>query len=570
MCGIAGIWSDDISRDAREVLVRQMLQCMSERGPDATRVVHEAGCTVGFNLLAIAAGPGEHDGGSYQPMRLFSVIGAMNGEVYNHHRLRRALDRTAPGMGRPEDDCAVLLPLYSRNPAGFLRDLDGIFAGVVFDSARQQLLLFRDHVGIKPLFYTRLPQGIAFASTVLGFRPLTSAKISKRAMRDYLTSGYVRTPQTLIDGVLSVPPGTVMGWRSPKGQPRAERWFRPDGAMRDLRQVISEAVETEVPAGWPVVSTLSGGVDSTLITLLLQAAGARPTALTVGYPDAQDDPDVLTARRVCEDFAIDHVEVPVTADDYLREVTGGWRFDQPLADPNAIALNLLCRQAGKLGTRVLLTGDGSDELFCGYDYYRTPAAGGLSGYLASWTFTSMTEPRDRRFARYVTGKPRPRPVRPHLGEPLRHVQDSDISQWLEPNLLAKADRFGMADQVEIRVPLLRPAIVSAALALPARLKVANGVTKVALREAFGDMLPRYVLKRSKQGFPCPLATWLRGNMGQELRRGATWAVDGVWDVAREQELWDEHVTGRADWSQQLWRLAIARAWWRTMTTPPTR
>lgn len=564
MCAIAGIWSPELPCLQRETLVLRMLDRMSDRGPDSQRVIDCANLTLGFRRLTIVGDPAD----TPQPYQGESIVCAINGEVYNFRRLWDALPSSGSAADAPLDDCAVIAPLAERDPARFIRELDGIFAGIVFDSRRGRLMLFRDHVGIKPMFYAQPSLGTAFASTVAGLLPVVTPRISRGAMRTYLECGYVKTPETLLTDVHAVPAASTVGFRSFRARPQVANWFDPRESAageETLRRLIQEAIQSEIPVGWPVVSTLSGGVDSSLVTLLLKAAGAKPSAITVRYEDMGHDADLETARRLCGDFSVDHVEVPVTPADYLTEVLGRWRFDQPLADPNAIALNRLCRQARALGSRVLLTGDGADELFCGYSYHRRPAQGGVRGRLSAWTFSSMTDSRDRAFARRVTGRRCRRRVRPGAGQPLRQVQEADLREWLEPNLLTKADRFGMADGVEIRVPFLRPRIVATALALPPDRKVAGGETKVALKDAFRDVLPDYVTERPKLGFPCPIGHWLRGDMGHELRSSATWSVADMWSVNSEHQLWREHLDGRRDWGQQLWRLTVARAWWRSVT-----
>jgi asparagine synthase (glutamine-hydrolysing) len=541
-----------------------MLAQMSERGPDSRRVVHYAGLTLGFSRLTIVGDPAD----APQPYQSQAMVCAVNGEIYNFQKLLDALPGYERGAKALPDDCAVIVPLARREPTYFIRKLDGIFAGVAYDIRHDRVMLFRDHVGIKPMFYTQPSFGTAFASTVAGLLPVVKPAINRNAMHTYLECGYVKTPQTLLAGVHAVPAASMVSFSSFRAGPQIAAWFdlRENAAGDEtLSQLIREAVRSEIPAGWPVVSTLSGGVDSSLVTLLLKSAGAEPSAVTVSYAGSGHDADLETARRLCGDFGVDHFEVPVTPADYLAEVLGSWRFDQPLADPNAIALNRLCQQARALGSRVLLTGDGADELFCGYSYYQRPAQGGARGRLAAWTFSSMTDSHDRAFAERVTGRPCTRRVRPSLRAPLRQVQEADLREWLEPNLLVKADRFGMADQVEIRVPFLRPKIVSAALALPPRSKVSAGVTKIALKDAFSDVLPEYVTGRQKQGFPCPISQWLRGEMGRALRASATWSVADMWSVDREHEFWREHADGHRDWGQQLWRLAAARAWWRSVS-----
>lgn len=548
----------------REAVVLRMLDHMSERGPDSKRVIHCADLTLGFSRLTIVGDPTD----SPQPYHGESIVCAVNGEIYNFRSLLGYLPDSGQVTSSLCDDCAVVLPLAERNPDRFVRELDGIFAGVVFDIRRDHLTLFRDHAGIKPMFYAQPSVGTAFASTVAGLLPVIRPAVSRGAMRTYLECGYVKTPHTMLVGVHAVPAASTVSFRSFRAVPQIANWFdRRDCAAGEetLRQLIWEAVQSEIPVGWPVVTTLSGGIDSSLVTLILRAVGAKPSAITVRYDQTEHDADLETARRLCGDFGIDHVEVPVTPSDYMTEVLGDWRFDQPLADPNGIALNRLCRQTRALGSRVLLTGDGADELFCGYSYHQRPAQGGPRGHLAAWTFNSMTDNRDRAFARLVTGRPSVRQVRPTLGQPLRRVQEADLRMWLEPNLLTKADRFGMADHVEIRVPFLRPNVVATALALQPERKVSDGVTKLALKDAFCDVLPGYITERPKQGFPCPISEWLRGEMGRELRASATWSVADMWSVKEEHLLWGEHLDGLRDWGQQLWRLAVARAWWRSVS-----
>lgn len=562
VCGIAALWSARLSVEERETRVLDMLGRMSHRGPDAHRVVHEEDISIGFNRLAIV-GPD----GSSQPLEGRSMLCAVNGEIYNYRSLWETFPEKVCSSGGLSHDCAVLLPLAERNADAFPTELDGMFAGLTFDRRWRVLRLFRDHVGIKPMFYADTADGLACASTVAGLLPVASPEIDRRAMRHYLENGYAGTSRTLIKGVRAVPPGSTVTFRSARDPGRGDRWFRPERfrTAGGVRELVQASVASEIPDGWPTASTLSGGIDSTLVTLLLRDLVPDLTAMTVRYP-GNADPDLLTARRLCSDYGIAHEEVPVTQADYLREVLGYWRFDQPLSDPNAIALNAVCATTRQLGSRVLLTGDGADEIFGGYGYYREPALGGVRGRVAAWRFTSMADETDREFVQRVTGRPRLRRLRPGLGDPLRQAQEHDLRHWLEPNLLAKADRFGMAEQVEVRVPFLRPRLVAAALGLPASRKVDRHRTKIALRDDFRDVLPSYVLERPKQGFPCPMGEWLRGAMGRRLRAEATWAVDNTWSVRKERHLWDEHLAGSRDWGQQLWRLTVARAWWRSVTT----
>jgi asparagine synthase (glutamine-hydrolysing) len=562
LCGIAGIWGGSQNREQREHAVTHLLNAMAGRGPDGYRILHIEDFTIGFSMLSIV---GEQK--IVQPTSSFKWVTAINGEIYNYRELRNELATEEFQYAHPDNDTAIFLPLVERYPKSFLRKLDGMFAGCAFDIPNRRLHLFRDHVGIKPMFYVHFRNQLIFASTVTGLKPVIQAVVDPQAVRTYLECGYVNSPRTLLHGVRSVPPGSTATFVDPMRKPCVNEWFSLDAcqpAPRTIRELVNSAVQSEIPDGWPVVSTLSGGIDSTLLTLLLHKAGAEPNALTVRYEGTEPDLDLRTARRISRDFSLSHIEVPVTVEDYRSEVFGRWRFDQPLSDPNAIALNRLCRQVGELNSRVLLVGDGADELFCGYDYYRMPARGGLRALTAAWTFTSMSDKTDRKFVGLLTGRPCIRGVYPTFDDPLRKVQQRDLREWLEANLLAKADRFGMADRVEVRVPFLRPSIVAQALSLPAHRKISDSATKIALREAYSDLLPEYVTRRTKQGFSTPIDKWLRGPLGIDLRAEATWAVGDTWDVRREQSLWQDHLEGRCNWGQQLWRLSVLRSWWRSV------
>jgi asparagine synthase (glutamine-hydrolysing) len=561
MCGIAGVYSRSSPPERREQQVRSMLDSFHFRGPDAAHVVSTGALTIGFLRLAIVGEPGPD-----QPHEAHGIVAAINGEIYNHVALCAELpERLRPPSGK--SDCAVVPALYARHGDAFVDHLDGIFAGALHDGPRERVVLFRDHVGVKPLHWCPIDGGIAFASSTSALVRFAGATLDPDALRRYLATGYVEGSETLLAGICDVPPGTVMQF-DPDGACRAERrWF--DDTVnghhrRDIRSLLERSITSETPDDGPVHTALSGGVDSTLTTLV--AARRRPdlTALTVVYEDAPDDPDRHHARRVARERGIHHEEVAVRADDYLEAVSGEWVFDQPLSDPNALAFARLCRQVSDRGGKVLLTGDGADELFCGYPYYLRARRRGL-GRLAAATFTSMSDATDRRFVRRVTGRPFGRDVEYVRGSPLRHMQRRDIHGWLEANLLEKADRFAMAYAVEVRVPWLRRDLVRAALALPDGDKIgADPRGKAIIREQFRDVLPAAVAERSKVGFGCPLDSWLRGRLGRHLEAEATWAPADAWDVASERRLWREHLAGEANWGQQLWRLAILRPWWRSV------
>lgn len=540
-----------------------MLALLSARGPDRVDILTEGPLTVGLARLTIV---GEE--GPDQPRRWDGIVSAVNGEIYNHADLRLRL----PHHARPEDgasDCALLPALYRASGGSFIEDLDGIFSGVIYDAVSDELLLFRDHAGIKPLHWRRHDGGIAFGSATSALTRRRSPTLDRRAFRRYLATGYVEGPGTLLLDVHDVSPGTIGRFDPGSGAPHFSQWRRwrgrPPSSPAEVGRLIERAVHSETPSSGPVHSTLSGGLDSTLTTLL--AARHRPdlTALTVAYADAPEDPDRLYAQRLARETGIAHEEVAVDWRDYRTCLLSDWEFDQPLGDPNALAFARLCARVRDRGGRMLLSGDGADELFCGYPYYRRARLAWPLARFAAATFSSMMDKTDRAFVRRLTSRPYPRPMRPPSGRPLRQMQILDLEGWLEANLLEKADRFGMASSVEVRVPFLRRQVIEAALGLPDEEKISGDPRgKVALRREFAHLIPPWIMSRPKQGFASPVERWLAGPLGVELAAEANHSVGESWDVRRERRLWREHLRGEANWGQQLWRLSVARAWWRTL------
>jgi asparagine synthase (glutamine-hydrolysing) len=257
VCGIAGVWSDTLAPAERERMVRAILSRMPERGPDAMNIVHCDELTLGFLRLSIVGGDG-----AAQPVETTQTLSMMNGEVYNYQELWENLPAEAKLTVGLASDCSVLAPLFEDDSLQFLERLDGIFAGVIYNRRQRTLLLFRDHVGIKPLFYAHRTDSFVFASTVAALRPVVSVELDRPAFRRYLVCGYVQTPSTLLRGIRAVRPGNMMSMCTPREKGIERTWFEHNTGKADVRQSIETAIRSEIPDGWPVVSTLSGGVDS--------------------------------------------------------------------------------------------------------------------------------------------------------------------------------------------------------------------------------------------------------------------------------------------------------------------
>lgn len=540
-----------------------MLWDLRHRGPDGSVIADYGDLTLGFCRLRIVGPPGLD-----QPVSVGASVTAINGEIYNHRQLTVGLSATFRQIAEQGSDCCIVAHLQDSLGLDFLSQLDGMFAGVCFDADLERLSLFRDHLGMKPIHFARLESGVAFASSTEALTRLVAPAVDADALFDYLLTGYVQSPCTLLRGVADVPPGSVVTFDSAVGRPEIRRWFSFDSPIdHDVRSVIEESIRSEADIDGPLFCAVSGGLDSGVVAAVASASRKDLVGITVSYKDVPNDPDVVTARRLCEDLNMAGVVVELSSDDYRAELEQGWLYDQPLSDPNAIAFGRACREVSARGGRVFLTGDGADELFCGYPYYaRAVANSHLLSFASATVFTSMTDATDRRFVRLVTGRHHARRLAIPRRSPLQHMQEVDILGWLEANILEKGDRIGMAHQVEVRAPFLRPRVVRAAFSIDDREKITpdKPTGKLVIRRAFADILPTYVINRPKQGFMCPIDVWLRGRLGADLACEATWSVDDQWDVRAEQLLWEEHRSGLANWGQQLWRTSVARVWWRTM------
>lgn len=560
MCAIFGIWAPETAVDRRRQVVDSMLATMAPRGPDGTRIVSHEGFTVGFSLLALVGARNNRA----QPVVARECIAGFNGEIYNYQNLARR-------HGLPADlaSDALVLPATSRE-TDFPAMLDGIFAGFVFDTQTRKLRLFRDHVGAKPMFYTQASGRLIFGSSLLAVAAAGGRRaLDSSALIYYLRRGYPPMANPMLRGVHPVTPGVTVTFSSPTSNPLSQDWFIPTlniPAQPFTQAALTSSLLEELPAHDRPTLALSGGLDSTSVALLLRQAGHTPNMLSVTYDsfDGKIIQDNSVIARLVEEFALPHSTVHVTHRDVFAEVGQPWRFDVPIADPNAIAVAHLARATSQLGSRVMLTGDGADELFAGYDYHLSAAQRFPVGYAHARWDGRMEEPLDRRFARALTGKRCSRRIRPGGRDPLRAVLQDDLTEWLEPNLLTKTDRFAMAESVEVRVPLLRQWLVRTSYQIPSKHLVDQRRGKQPLRRVVAGVVPEYVLNRPKVGFSAPMDAWLRMSAAEDMAWAAMADLSDLVDPSAQRKLWQAHFTSSTHMGQQLWRLLVLSSWLRAL------
>lgn len=577
VCGFAGEFVFGSGRADRSVCVA-MASRLAHRGPDAEGVYAspDGRCAIGFRRLAVI-----DPAGSHQPMVAADDAAAVafNGEIYNFRELREELAADGAAF-RTAGDTEVLLHLYEREGAEMLARLQGMFAFAMYDSRRSSLLLARDRLGQKPLWYAELADRVVFASEAkaLSAHPGVGREMDAVGLTYYLSLGYIPAPRTAWAGERKLPPASrlVVG-SGGAGEP--ERWWRPEalelpsspaGRVELVRERVTAAVEGRMLSDVPLGALLSGGIDSSIVVALMARAAGRAGGVrtfTAGFEHAEFD-ERPAAAEVARHCGTDHTELLVEPEPaaVLDAVVN--MYDEPFGDSSAVPTWLVCREARRHVT-VALAGDGGDEVFGGYDRYRAMllgerlrgpsyAAVRVGAMLAGLVAPHDERSRLRRFVRFARGLAHPPSIQyftyrrlfgpeellrlltedflaeldvyepaewfcslyeeaDAADEPGR-AQRHDVMTYLPDDLLVKADIASMAASLELRAPMLDPDVVAAGLALPTEDKLDRRSGKRILRAAFGDLLPAGVFERPKRGFAVPLDDWLRGPLRPALEQ----------------------------------------------------
>jgi len=614
MCGIAGIVSLSGPRPTGPEL-RAMARALVHRGPDAVGAYldDDAGL-VARRLSVIDLSTGSQPVSS-EDGRVWAVL---NGEIYNYRELRRELVARGHRLAST-GDTETIVHLYEDLGDAFVEKLRGMFALAVWDGRRRRLLLARDRIGIKPLYYTRTRGRLVFASEVKALLrlPEVPRSLSWPAIDHLLDVGTTPPGSSIVDGIEKLEPGHVLVAAS-GGRVTTRRYWtftvRPDRSRTSawfeerLRELLDETVRLHRASDVPVGAFLSGGIDSSaIVATMARETGSPLDTLSAGFSERAFD-ETAAARAVARRFRTRHHEEVVGPDaaSLLEEMT--WYLDEPFGDPSAIPTYLLARRAAPHVT-VILSGDGGDELFAGYDRYlvedaerrrdalprtlraaigtvgswlpmgatgraflRHFALSGAERYIDAQTLFRRDERRAVLTRDAVEMLPRERPrraevdaIRSFPGHWLSALQTHDVNRYLPLDILAKVDRATMAHSIEARVPLLDHVLVEFAATIPPELHLREGRPKDLLKRAVADRVPKRVVSRPKQGFAVPLDAWFRGPLSGLLREtllSEATASRGILDTEKVERLIDLHARGR-DLSLQLFTLLSLELWCRT-------
>ena len=578
MCGICGKLNFDPSRPVSPALIRDMMSVIRHRGPDEDGTHFSSNVGLGhlrLNIIDLSTGKQpicNEDG---------SVWIVFNGEIYNYKELRSFLVDKGHTF-RTATDTEVIVHLYEEFGEAAIEKLWGMFSFAIWDNRKKTLLIARDRVGIKPLYYCLTPEALLFSSEVKAILrdPSVKAEMDPAQLDTFLTYLYVPGAETLFKGISKLLPGHYMIVQD--GKVRIQQYWdlsfagkKTTGSIadfeRELVDLLSETVRGHMIADVPVGVLLSGGVDSTaMLSFATEQTGKQISTFTIGFEGEQFADERPYAQLAADRYGARHFEMTITAKDFEECLPRYvWHMEEPVCEPPAIALYYITKMAREHVT-VLLSGEGGDEAFAGYQNYRNiywlekiknalgPAAW-TSGMAASALghvpglarlnkyaplmsmpfedyYLSRTSGPFESFNRmkgqlYTAGFRASLPVNGHAPKTLARQYAAQMSgmdildrmlfidtkSWLPDDLLIKADKITMANSLELRVPLLDHRVLEFAASLPRSSKLHGLTTKYVLKKALSNRIPDTILNRKKTGFPVPYETWIQGEMRNYVR-----------------------------------------------------
>lgn len=608
MCGICGVQAQ-YGQPVDEAMLQHMTQTLIHRGPDDDGYYVDGSTGFGFRRLAIVDVQAGHQPLSNEDGSVWVVF---NGEIYNYKALRQELVQSGHRF-QTDSDTEVIVHLFEARGISMLQELRGMFAIALYDANTRRLYLARDHFGIKPLYYANVDGTFLFASEIKSLlaSQYVRAAVDAQSLWHYMTFQYVPEPNTLFRGISKLPPAHYLCLEN--GHVRTERYwtaqFQPDESrplsyfVEGIESKLKETVEAHMMGDVPTGAFLSSGVDSSAIAAIMRQRQPIQT-FSVGFEQSAADMNELTwARQTSRKLNTDHHDVLISAQRYQSELPRLiYGQEDPIADPSAIALHFVAEVASSY-VKVVLSGEGADEVFGGYPIYHEPLSLRLFDYLPMSVrrrLGAMADllptvkgkgflqrgavPLERRFVgnANIFSDASKRRILPFADQPglsssfsvtdpwyeasahldaITRMQTVDIHTWLPGDILAKADKMSMLNSLEVRVPFLDRELFEFAATVPARYRIAKGTTKYVLREALRSILPDDIRHRPKLGFPVPIAQWLRGPM-----------FDFVWDVIQSSKadewidrayvsrLLQDHRSGTANHSREIWTAVTFMIW----------
>lgn len=609
MCGFVGFFNNSADSEENGRIIRAMADKIAHRGPNQDDYFVDGDISLGFRRLSII----DLEGGS-QPIynEDETKVLVFNGEIYNYRELRDELISKGH-VFRTGADSEVLLHGYEEYGAEFTKRLRGMYAYLIWDMKEKSLFGARDIFGIKPFFYYKKDDSLMFASEIKAFtaNPYFEKELNRERIPEYLCFEYIPTNETLFKNVFKMPPGHYFTVKN--GEMKIEPYFimkydiDDSKSLSEWENIIAEtfrgSIEAHAIADVEVGCFLSSGVDSSYVVKEIKK-DHRLKTFSVGFVEEKYS-ELKYAEEYAEEVGVDIYTKKISADEYFDAAPYvQYYMDEPLPNPSAVALYFLARKAAEQ-VKVVLSGEGADELFGGYYYYQDPIAfesyqkkvpGFLRKAAASFARALPAGFHGKRFLirgaqsvdeYYIRNnynfnyterdkllKPAIKAEKPSVyskkffdrckGEDdITRMQYVDMNTWLVQDILVKADRMSMAHSLELRVPFLDKEMLKLALSIPSKYRVSKDLTKIALRGAAAKQLPEKTAEMKKRGFPVPLNDWLRQDKYYEMvKEKFTGEVAAeFFDRDYIMKLLDDHRDGKAKNMKKIWTVYSFIIWY---------
>jgi asparagine synthase (glutamine-hydrolysing) len=617
MCGICGFsWAD-------QQLLERMKRTLKHRGPDADGSFIADGVSLGHQRLSIV----DLTESGRQPLANAdqSVWITFNGEIYNHPQLKRTLEQKGY-VYRGSSDTESIVHAYEEYGLDVVKHLTGMFAFAIWDARKRRLVLARDRLGIKPLYYTLDNGRLRFASEIKALLadPTLARSVNPQGLFDLIGYEFTPAPDTLFRGIHKLPPGCLLVFEA-DGHSHISRYWNlertevdpsPEALIGLLETVCADHMMSDVTVG----SFLSGGIDSSAVVQFVSQLKSSPLqTFALGYSEKSYS-EFEYARQVADHFHTDHRELLISPIDRAEIERSVWHLDEPTTDPSNLPFMLICEQARRY-VKVCLSGDGGDELFMGYDRFRASKASHLldlvpvpfRNLLYQTIINGISDDAQKKGPRNLVKRFLQGAVLPRDGLHLRwqyfmdpaqtatlfrpefsHAVDTDpfspVRRWsalapsdrgtreqfvelntiLPDSVLMKVDKMSMAHSLEVRPPFLDHRMVEYCYSLPTSLKLRGFTTKWLLKSVMEKRLPTGIARRKKQGFSIPMKNWIRGELMDYTRDEifSSTLVKDHFNMGTLDGFWKEHQTLRHNHSHLFWTLLNLSLWDRMLLKGP--
>ncbi len=604
MCGLCGFTGEVIDRDA---VIKSMTDKITHRGPDSNGFFTDSDISMGFRRLSIIDVASSGDQPIYNENK--TLVLTFNGEIYNYRELRNILLEKGHRF-YTQTDSEVLIHGFEEWHEDLLTKLRGMFAFAIYDTVEKSVFIARDYFGIKPMHYTQVGGHFVYGSeikSILEF-PGFEKKFNKNALNNYISFEYAVPPETFFENVYCLMPAHYLWYKD--GKVETHRYWEPkfsedpgmtrEQAVEEIEKVFEDSVSAHKISDVEVGCFLSSGVDSSYVSTYF--AGQK--TFTVGFDYGEKYNEIDWAKNLSEKIGVEHHYKVISADEYwgnIRKVQ--YHMDQPLADASCIALYFVSKMASEY-VKVVLSGEGADELFGGYNIYHEPddfegykklplglrkalaavakalpfsfrgksflMRGALpieENFIGNCSMFTMDE--KRRLLKSDIPVTRPQELtKPYYDrvkdkDDVTKMQYLDINVWLVGDILLKADRMSMANSLELRVPFLDKEVFGVASRIPRKLRVNKENTKYAMRLAAMKHLPDATAQKKKLGFPVPTRVWLRDekyyNVVKDAFTGET--AKQFFNTDELMKFLDDHYSGKRDNNRKIWTIFVFLVWY---------